>query len=438
LSNQAFLRKNFAISNDMRFFLIRLIPIIIIALLGVWGVNYWKNFTPEEGEKAAQKEYKSKGLKLKKNRVNGLEVQVLTANKQDYQVFLNTSGVVSTQNRTNISPEVPGVITWVNDQFSAGSFVKKGEVLARIDDTSLKAGVITAEATLARAEAELAQEMARGEQALRNWTDIGFKEKPNDLVLRVPQLKETKANVKSAKSSLLLAQAGLKKAEVKAPYTGRISSRTVGIGQSVGPNSELGEMFATDTVDVRLPLSYKQLNQIGYAKLIGSEVTLKNAIDTQSPTTWSAKIVRIEGELDEESRELNIIAQVTDPYRLNTPGEPLFINQPVNASIKANLIKDVYLINRDYTHELKNILVVKDGKIATITLEPIWEDDTNIIVNNNIPDGIKIITSKHSYAPIGTAVYIPSEQPSQDTEVSKDDKKLANKKSLKKGSKKTQ
>ena len=82
----------------------------------------------------------------------------------------------------------------------ADHFSRKGRPFLVLDPTDFQTAKTAALARLARAEASLAQEDARAKQALLDWNDLGYTEPPTDLVLRKPQLKEAKANVKGCSS----------------------------------------------------------------------------------------------------------------------------------------------------------------------------------------------------------------------------------------------
>ena len=46
---------------------------------------------------------------------------------------------------------------------------------------------------------------------------------------------------------------------IKAPYTGRILTKNVDIGQVVSSNTQLAEIYATDYVEIRLPIKNNDL-----------------------------------------------------------------------------------------------------------------------------------------------------------------------------------
>ena len=230
-----------------------------------------------------------------------IEAQANLLQRADYQVILQSQGLVQSHNKTSLTPRVGGRVCEISPNFESGSFFKKGETLLIIDPTDFQTAKTAALARLARAEASLAQEEARAKQALLDWNDLGYTEPPTDLVLRKPQLKEANANVKAAQADLDDAIRDLERTEVIAPYAGRVRQRIVGLGQSVSSGTVLGEIFSTDFAEVRLSLSARELEHVNLPNNPEDppvDVTLVDALTEGSEQTWNGKIVRTEGILD--------------------------------------------------------------------------------------------------------------------------------------------
>jgi RND family efflux transporter MFP subunit len=343
-----------------------------------------------------------------------LKTERLILSRTDYQIVLETQGTIRAHHSTTITPLVAGTIKIVHPGFEDGAFFDEGEILAELDPADLQAALTAAESRLARAEAALAQEEARAKQAKLNWEDIGYKEEPSPLVLRVPQLKEANAVVVSALADLDQATRNLERAKIRAPFAGRVKSRTVGLGQAVGATTPLGEVFATDFAEVRLPLSADQLPFIRLPSREDDEpveVVLTDALGKASEDTgnsWKARIVRTEGTLDEASRELFAIARVDDPFGLISGNPELRIGQPVRASVRGNVIKDVFVIPRTALRGINRVyLIEKDpAAIQRADITPVWSTADTLIVRDGLENGDWLSTSRLPYAPNGAPVEI--------------------------------
>lgn len=351
------------------------------------------------------------------NRIIEAEADLLQ--RSDYQVTLQSQGVVQAHNQTSLTPRVSGRVMKISPKFESGSFFDLGDTLLELDSTDFLAAETAAEARLARAEATLAQEDARAKQALLDWNDLNYDGEPTDLVLRKPQLKEARANVKAATADLSEARRDLERTKVLAPYSGRVRTRLVGLGQSVNSGTTLGEIFSTDFAEVRLSLSARELTHITLPNNPDDpplDVTLVDALNDDSGQTWAGKIVRTEGALDERSRKLFIIARVDDPFGLNPKNKasatnsnsPLRIGQPVRAILQGETIPNVFVIPRNTLRRPNEVLVV-DPKELTLKRQkiiPVWSDPENLIVQEDLIEGWHLVTNRLAAAPEGAKVQI--------------------------------
>jgi len=376
-----------------------LIPILILAVgLGAWK---WLGTPVEEPQPERRPPQK-------------LRTERLEVSLTDFPVILQSQGVARAHHTTTITSLVAGTISAVHSCFEDGAFFNEGDVLAELDPTELQAAVIAAESRLARAEAVLAQEEARAKQAELNWQDLGYTEEPSPLVLRIPQLKEAHAVVSSAIADLDQANRNLDRAKVRAPFDGRVKSRSVGLGQAVGGTTPLGEVFATDYAEVRLPLAP---NQLPFIKLPAKpedppvNVTLIDALGDDSQPhrhSWQGRIVRTEGSLDESSRELFAIARIEDPFGRRSDSPELRIGQPVRAAVEGIVLKDVYVIPRSALRGVNRIYLIERPELAIrrTTVEPVFSNSDVLVIRDGLNPGDWVATSRMPYAPNGARVEI--------------------------------
>lgn len=391
-------------------YLLRILPAFIILGLGYLG---WEHYAVYEAKERAP----SRRAPAGKRRV--IEIEVTSLIPVNYQVKILTQGVVQTSVTTPISPSVAGKIVKIHESFQTGAFFKKGDILATLDTEDFLAQIISAEANLARSEASLAQENARAQQARRNWEDIGFDHEPNDLVLRIPQLKEAEANLKAAQADLARAHRNLDRTQIRAPYDGRVRSLLVGPGQTISANTTLGEIYSTETAQIRLPLSSRQLSFIDLSQIHKQNrsipVLLEDSLIQQSHQ-WQANIVRTEGELDDSSRELYVIAEIKDPFGLNSDQPPLRFNQAVNAQIQGQTLSDVLIIPRDMIHGSSSIITVTDQLTHRREINILWATPDAVITRAPELHNVQIASSKLGFVAEGSKVKVIERTPKIEAE----------------------
>jgi RND family efflux transporter MFP subunit len=347
-----------------------------------------------------------------------LQTGIIELQRTDFAVILESQGTIRAHHTTIITSLVPGKIITIHPAFEDGAFFREGEVLAELDRADLQAAFASSEARLARAEAALAQEQARAKQAKLNWEEIGFDEAPSDLVLRVPQLKEAQANVAATKAEVDQAKRNLERASIRAPFDGRVKERRVGLGQTVSPGTPLGEVFATDFAELRLPLTPRQL---GFVNLPSQDsdapvpVTITDALGGPNPASWQARIVRTEGTLDESSRELFAIARIDDPFGIGSGKPPLRIGQPVRAAIAGIVLKDVFVLPRSALRGVNRIYLIDPdpeasgehlGLLRRHDIQPVWDTDEVLVIRDGLSAGQILATTRLPYAPDGAPVEI--------------------------------
>ena len=111
-------------------------------------------------------------------------------------------------------------------------------------------------------EALLEFERARVFQARKEWAMTGRPEaEAPALALRKPYLAEAEANLLQALAEVKQAKVKLARTSIRAPYAGMVTKKNIDIGQYVTLGSRLGEIFATDFVEVRLPLTDQDQQQ---------------------------------------------------------------------------------------------------------------------------------------------------------------------------------
>ena len=382
-----------ALSTAVRWVL----PVAIIAL-------GWLIFdllsVPEEREK------KPPGVpQLPKTKVVKLEVI-------DFEPIVETSGIITAHNEVSLTARVSGSISAIHPHFEDGAFFEEGTILVELDDADYRVAAASAKAQLAQAEAVLAQEDARSKQAAINWRELYADAEPGELVLRLPQLREAEARVDAAKAGLDQANRDLDRTKIRAPFSGRVRQRVVGLSQVINSGTPLGTIFADDYAEVRLPIAGHQMRFLKVPEDPGDKplpVVLRDALDEANDTEWPATIVRTEGALDADSLELFAIARIEDPFGRRSELATLRIGQPVIARIPGRKLEKVFAVPREAVRQLSRITLVdpEEHTVSKRTISPLWSDDTHLIIRDEtIPDGVLLATANLTYTPEGSTVEI--------------------------------
>lgn len=308
-----------------------------------------------------------------------LLVDAKPINFESVSFKVETQGNVVPKNQTSLTAQVSGRVIGVSSVFVEGGFFNKGDVLITLEADDFETEVKLAEAELARAQATLQEEIARGKVALQEWSSFNSSAPP-ELGLRKPQLAREEANVKAAEAQYERANRNLNRTRIRAPYDGLVVSRNVDIGQFVSTATNLGDVYSTDVAEVRLPLTDSDLAFVS----LDSEGTVPvelSATMAGKPATWQGYVVRDEGILDQRNRVVYAVVEVQDPYLRNgkREGLPLRFGQFVKAIITGNSADELVVLPRHTLRLDGSIIVITPNKEVAIRPVGVMRADENYV-----------------------------------------------------------
>lgn len=285
------------------------------------------------GQKMAQQ---ANGPKPEPAKSVAPNVSVINAVPSTYQAYVSGHGEAKAHWALSLKAQVKGEITNMSEQFATGNVVKKGQVLAQIDNTEYLQAVASAKATLADAKLALQEEQDLGNQAKREWQRSGVTQAPSSpLVFRTLQLEAAQATADNAQYALQTAQRDEKNTHISAPFDAVILSRDVDLGTYVSIGDTLATLNSTDKVEISVPLSLSQWQNLASDK--SGEVILS---DVTTQNQWQGYIARFEQHLDDSSRQRSVVVALDKPFEQATPLLPgTFLAVQIAGKALNNVIK---------------------------------------------------------------------------------------------------
>ncbi len=317
------------------------------------------------------------------------------------QVPVLSQGTVRPRTETQIVPQIAGRVTWVAPSFAPGGFFEEGDILLRIDPFDYQQAMITARSQLAQARLRLAQEEAESEIALREWQSLGRGD-PRALTLREPQLEDAEASVAAAEAGLVRAERDLERADVRAPYIGRVRSKNVDVGQFVTVGAAIATVYAVDVAEVRLPLPDDQLAYLdlplayrGTTIQDGPQVTFRTTF-AGATYEWRGRIVRTEGEIDPVSRMVHVVAEVHDPYASGSDPRrpPLAVGMYVEAEIEGRSFDEIVVVPRAALQGRNQVLTIdRDSRVRFREIDILRSTTESVYVRSGLTQGETVAIS---------------------------------------------
>lgn len=161
---------------------------------------------------------------------------------------VTANGYVVARTRASVSAKIPGRLASL--PVDGGSVVKKGEVIARLDNDDYQAAVAEQKGNLANAEAGLIEAEADRDQAGREYARVkdmrasnpnlisaqDEEVSQNRLTTTTARANAARARVQAAKASLQFAEANLENTFIRAPFSGTVLRKEAEVGEVVAPS----------------------------------------------------------------------------------------------------------------------------------------------------------------------------------------------------------
>ena len=194
--------------------------------------------------------------------------------------LLDAAGYVVARRQATVSSKVTGKVTEV--LIEEGRRVQAGEVVARIDDSNIRAALNQTQAqleasraqaaqvrvNLANAERDVARKKGLSEQRLISVAELDTAQTNLD-GLRA-SLATTQRNVEVAQRSLEVAQRNLDDTIVRAPFSGVITVKAAQVGEIISPLSAgggftrtgIGTVVDMDSLEVEVDVNESFINRV--------------------------------------------------------------------------------------------------------------------------------------------------------------------------------
>ncbi len=315
-------------------------------------------------------------------------------------IVVRGEGTVRPLREIELVPQVGGNIVYVSPVLIDGGEYKKGDVLMRIDPQDYRLAVTLAEAQVKDSESRLRVAEEEAASSIEEWQLLYQSSKKSDreippLVAKEPQLAAAKARLAADRADLQKAKLNLERTELRAPFDGRVSEERIDIGQYVAPGRALANLYSTRAAEIVVPFDDESLFWFDVPGFTpgngdGSPVKVIARIAGRD-RSWSGKIMRAEGKLDERTRMINVAVRVENPYATKPP---LVAGLFVTVEITGHTIEDAAVIPRSALRENNTVWVVDDsGRLTFREVEVARLETNQVILRSGLTDGDQVVTS---------------------------------------------
>ena len=360
--------------------IIDFVPMLAILGIIVLILHLLDVFQPQ----AEKKLYKPKQLK----------VFIEKAEPQTTRLFAYGQGEVVPKQEFELKLRIEGNIVYVADNFVNGGIITKGQVLLKVDPRDYELALIQKEADVAKAVQNLSQMEAQSRIAQQELTQLG-RNNANDLAKWLPQLNHAQAMVKASQALLDKAKLDLSRTVIIAPFDGVVRNETVTAGQFIQKNATMAKLYATDIMEVNLPLGSKQLELLEIpldykASSFKDGVPVKLTAELGGKSMfWWGRIMRTNGSFDGRTRTLNLIAEV----RNNVEDKQILPGLFVSAQIFGKVVENATTLERTSLRKNGEVWIVDDKSSLQIKPVKVEFRDSEKVIVTGVEKDEQIITS---------------------------------------------
>lgn len=318
-------------------------------------------------------------------------VRVTEVSKQTLQLEVTSQGTVVPTVESELIPEVNGRVKWVSSSLVAGGYFKEDDVLLKIDDADHRSAVARSTAAVKRAHAEhehASFEYKRMEELVKKKLTS---QSSLENALRTQRI--TEAALIDARIALEQAERDLARTEIKAPYDGLVRTERVDAGQYISRGQSIASIYASDSVEVRLPVVDSQLAYLdlplGHRGAIEASKAPQVILSTEyggQHYEWQGTLVRTEAEIDSRSRMVTAIARVqSDP---DSAQPPLPVGMFVSAAIKGREVDNIVSLPRAALRNQSQVLVVDaENRLRFRQVSVMRFENDNVIISKGLETG---------------------------------------------------
>lgn len=314
-------------------------------------------------------------------------------------------GTVKAVDTSSLSFEVGGLVQAV--RVDIGDKVKKGDVLAVLDKEPFQLKVDSSRAALSRAQATFSEKKSAYEREVRIQTqDTGAtSQKAVDQALAA--FESTRENVTYRQAQLDLARRDLEKTELRAPFSGVISNRSVEPFEEVQPGKPVLDVFVEGAMEVEVKVPENVIGKVsvglhGEVRLyIRPDKVYRSVVSYVGSAATSANAFPVKASIRDADRfvQPGMTAELRLVFRRDN-GQPAYLI-PVEA-LAPGFGKDgwsVYLFDPD-TATVRKTAVEGTGILGN-----------QAVVTKGIEPGDRVVVAGVSFLRDGQKVGLASGQP---------------------------
>jgi HlyD family secretion protein len=337
-------------------------------------------------------------------RTEPIPVRVATVDRANVESSITNSkaGTIKARRRAQLSAEVGGRV--VATLKRTGEVVKRDEVIVRLNDATPRAQLKLAEGSLRVAEAARREACIARDRTLRELNRKRNLAKGNiiseDLLDALESAHEAAdaaciavtAERDKAKASILVAQAGLAKFEIRAPFDGIIAEMSAEVGEWITPSPPL--LTAPAVVDIIDPMSVyvsAPMDEVD-SGAIETGQRAKITVDSHPGASFAGRVHRVAPyvlAIETQNRTVEIEAEFDDTKLAKS----MLAGTSADIEVILEVHENVLRIPTSALREGRSVLVPEDGVLVESEIEIGLKNWDFAEVTSGLSEGDQVVVS---------------------------------------------
>jgi RND family efflux transporter MFP subunit len=264
------------------------------------------------------------------------------------------TGSIQPERRADLRAEIQAVVLQALKE--NGDAVRKGDLLVRLDDTSIRDGLASAEATQ-RAAALAFEQSGRQLERMKTLRTSGMTsaQAMEDAEIR---RNTTQSELEASKARVVAARQQLQRTEVRAPFDGIVSERKVSAGDTASLGKELLKVIDPQSLRFEALVSADHVGELKAGQPVSFRV---NGYGDQE---FIGKVRRLNPAANPTTRQVEVLVDFVGDKQPKLAG--LYAEGRVQTESRASLTIPASAVVRD--GDVTTAWRVKDNKLQKVTL----------------------------------------------------------------------
>jgi membrane fusion protein, multidrug efflux system len=338
------------------------VTITIIIVLFITGMIFYPKLKPYIASKLKKQLTTGAPIRQAQQKLNASGYIIVPTKMSD---LIKTPGTLRPDEEVDLSFETSGKIVKIN--FIEGTRVKKGDLLAKINDLPLQAQL-----QKLLAQRKLSQEMEFRQKSLLD-KDAISKESYDQIVT---ELQTIGADINLIKARIL-------ETELRAPFDGIIGLRYLSEGSYTTSSTKIAKLIKISPLKIEFSISEKYATEIK----IGYPVTFTNDATNE---TYNASVYAVDPKIDINTRTIVIRALYPNKNEELKSGSSTSITLLLSQIDSAMAIPTEALIAE---MEGEKVFVYKSGKASSVKVTTGLRTESKIQITSGLRFGDTLLTT---------------------------------------------